>query len=197
MAMTTPDPVLRFLNAQRAFDATAQSIAADEWHNTTPCVDWNVRALVNHLVYEQLWATPMMDGATVEDVGDRFDGDLLGSDPISAWKIAAAESAAAVSAPGAQERTINTSMGPSPATQYLGEMTCDLIVHRWDLGQAIDREERFTDDEVAQVGALVAAISPMQSQLEAAGIFGPPVEVPRNADAQTRVLAALGRSAQP
>lgn len=191
--LINPDPISRFLDAQRAFDATVQSIGPDQWDAPTPCSDWNTRDLVNHLVYEQRWATPMLAGATVEEVGDRFDGDLLGEDPTGAWASAAQESAAAVSAPGVLGRTVNTSMGSSPATQYLSEMTCDLIVHRWDLGQAIDREQRFTGDELAQVEALVEAIAPMQTELEAAGVFGAPVEAPPDADAQSRALAALGR----
>jgi hypothetical protein len=69
----------------------------------------------------------------------------------------------------------------------------DLLVHRWDLGQGIGDEQRFTADELAQVEAMVAAMEPMQEQLQAAGIFGPPVAVDDADDAQTRALAAMGR----
>lgn len=193
--MTAPDPLSRFLDAQRAFGAVVLSVRPDQWSNPTPCSDWNVRALVNHLVNEQLWATPMLDGSTVQEVGDRFDGDLLGSDPAAAWESAEKEAATAFSAPGALDRTINSSMGPSPAAQYLGEMTCDLLVHRWDLGQAIDREQRFTADELAQVEAMVTALAPMQTELQEAGLFGAPADVPVDADAQARALAAVGRLA--
>jgi len=71
----------------------------------------------------------------------------------------------------------------------------DLLVHRWDLGQGIGDEQRFTEDELAQVEAMAKAIQPMQEQLQAAGIFGPPVTVDAGADAQARALAAMGRRA--
>ena len=193
--MTAPDQLQRFLTAQQAFGSVVHRVGADQWSNPTPCTEWDVRALVNHLVYEQLWATPMLEGTTVDEVGDRFDGDLLGSDPVSAWDLAAKESAAAFSAPDALDRTTNSSRGPLPARQYIGEMTMDLLVHRWDLGQGIGDEQRFTDDELAQVEAMVTALQPMQEQLQAAGIFGPPVALDAGADAQARALAAMGRRA--
>jgi uncharacterized protein (TIGR03086 family) len=195
MAMTTPDQLQQFLAAQQAFGSVVHRVGADQWSNPTPCSQWNVRALVNHLVYEQLWATPMLEGVTVAEVGDRFDGDLLGSDPVSAWDLAAKESAAAFSAPGALDRTTSSSRGPLPARQYIGEMTMDLLVHRWDLGQGIGDEQRFTDDELGQVEAMVTAMQPMQEQLQAAGVFGAPVAVDAGADAQARALAAMGRRA--
>ena len=191
--MTAPDHVQRFLSAQSAFGSVVHQVGADQWSSPTPCTEWDVRALVNHLVYEQLWAKPMLEGAAVDEVGDRFDGDLLGSDPIAAWESAAKESAAAFSAPAALDRTTSSSRGPLPARQYIAEMTMDLLVHRWDLGQGIGDEQRFTADELAQVEAMVAAMEPMQEQLQAAGIFGPPVAVDDADDAQTRALAAMGR----
>lgn len=193
--MTTPDPLQRFLAAQRAFGAVVHRVGADQWSSPTACSEWDVRTLVNHLVYEQLWATPLLNGSTVDEVGDRFDGDLLGADPVAAWDLAAKESAAAFSAPGALDRTTSSSRGPVPARQYVSEVTLDLLVHRWDLGQGIAEEQRFTDDELAQVEGMVTALEPMQEQLQAAGMFGPPATVDAGADAQARALAAMGRRA--
>ena len=195
MAMTTPDPLPRFLAAQQAFGSVVHRVGGGQWSSPTACSEWDVRALVNHLVYEQLWATPMLNGSTVDEVGDRFDSDLLGTDPVAAWDRAAKESAAAFSAPGALDRTTSSSRGPLPAVQYVAEMTMDLLVHRWDLGHGIGEEQRFTDDELTQVEAMVTAIEPMQQQLQAAGVFGPPATVDAAADPQARALAAMGRRA--
>ena len=48
----------------------------------TPCTEWDVRALVNHVLGEIRWAVPLFAGSTIAEVGDRFDGDLLGDDPV-------------------------------------------------------------------------------------------------------------------
>jgi uncharacterized protein (TIGR03086 family) len=193
MAMATSEPLQRFLDAQQACGTLVASVTAAQWSGPTPCTEWDVRALVNHLVNEQLWATPMLDGQTIEQVGDRLDGDLLGEDPVAAWHQAAKESAAAFSAPSALDGTINSSMGPSPASQYLTEMTCDLIVHRWDLGRALGLEQRFTSDELDQLATMGEGLAGMQDQLVEMGIFGAPRPVSHDADRQSRLLAAIGR----
>ena len=191
--MTDP-AVQRFLDAQTAFASLVDNISVDQWSNSTPCPDWNVRALVNHIVGEQLWAEPMLTGKTIEEVGDQYEGDLLGDDPASIWREAAKASAAAFKAPGALDGTIHSSMGPSPAAQYASEMTGDLIAHRWDLGQGIGQEQHFTDAELEQLEAMSAGFAPIREQLTAAGIFGPVLPTDDSASRQTKVLAAMGRT---
>ncbi len=191
--MTDP-AVQRFLDAQSAFASLVDSIGDDQWSNSTPCPDWNVRALVNHLVGEQLWAEPMLTGKTIDEVGDQYNGDLLGEDPASIWREAAKASATAFKAPGALDGTINSSMGPSPATQYAVEMTSDLIAHRWDLGQGIGQEQHFSDAELEQLEAMEESLAPSRAALEAAGIFGPVLPTDSSASRQTKILAAMGRT---
>ena len=48
-----------------------------------------MRDLANHVTNENLWTVPLMEGATIEEVGDRFDGDVLGDDPIGSALAAA------------------------------------------------------------------------------------------------------------
>ena len=59
------------------FDARVRAVGDDQWELPTPCSDWNVRQLVNHLVYEDRWTVPLMEGTTLALVGDRYEGDLL------------------------------------------------------------------------------------------------------------------------
>jgi hypothetical protein len=74
--------------AMHEFDRRVQLIADGQWTNPTPDTEWSVRDLVEHLVGEQLWVPLLLGGATVEQVGDRFDGDNLGDDPKTAWSLA-------------------------------------------------------------------------------------------------------------
>src|SRR5215213_8834493 len=84
--------------AVEEFGARVRAVADDQWELATPCADWNVRQLVNHLVYENRWTVPLMTGGTIAEVGDRYEGDLLGDRPIQAWDESSAE------AVGADER---------------------------------------------------------------------------------------------
>ena len=66
-----------------AFGARLHAVKDDQWGLPTPCQDWNVRTLVNHIVSENLWTAPLFSGQTIAEVGDRFEGDLLGEDAKS------------------------------------------------------------------------------------------------------------------
>src|SRR5437016_5418264 len=63
------------------FTDRARQVRPDQWRGPTPCLDWDVRTLINHIVNEDRWTVPVMAGATIADVGDRFDGDRPGHDP--------------------------------------------------------------------------------------------------------------------
>ena len=78
------------------FVARVEAVPEDAWDSATPCTEWDVRALVNHVVGEDRWTPPLLEGATIAEVGDRFDGDLLGADPVAAARAAAAEAVASV-----------------------------------------------------------------------------------------------------
>ena len=71
----------RFGRATASFGELVHQVNDDQWGDATPCTDWDVRALVNHLVYEARWAPPLLEGQSLEQVGSKFDGDLLGDNP--------------------------------------------------------------------------------------------------------------------
>ena len=75
-----------FLKASKNYEEAVHQIREDQWHMPTPCTEWDVRALMQHLVNEQLWVPPLLEGKTIEQVGDAFDGDNLGNDPVGAWR---------------------------------------------------------------------------------------------------------------
>src|ERR1700751_4071308 len=78
-----------FTKASKHYEEAVHQIRDDQWHLPTPCTEWDVRALLQHLVNEQLWVPPLLDGKTIAEVGDRFDGDNLRGDPVAAWDEAA------------------------------------------------------------------------------------------------------------
>ena len=72
------------------FDTVIGQVRPDQWTHSTPCAEWDVRALVNHVVGEDRWVPPLLAGLTIAEVGDTLAGDLLGDDPQLAWDRAAA-----------------------------------------------------------------------------------------------------------
>jgi uncharacterized protein (TIGR03086 family) len=116
---------------------------AEQWELGTPCTRWTVRDLVNHVVGEDLWTPPLFGGATVAEVGDRFAGDVLGTDPPAASDAAAAAAMSAVAEPDAIERTVHVSFGDISGEEYAWQLAFDHLVHAWDLGRAIGTDPTF------------------------------------------------------
>ncbi|MEV8531955.1 TIGR03086 family metal-binding protein [Streptomyces sp. NPDC051211] len=182
----------RHAEALRLFGERVHAVREDQWGAPTPCTDWTVRDLVNHVTGEQLWIPPLVtEGRSVEEVGDALSGDLLGEDPAGVWDGAAAAAHAAFAEPGALDRTVSLSYGPTPGSAYCSELTTDCVVHAWDLSRAIGADDRLPDDLVE---ASIKQVMPYADGLAASGLFAPPVDIPPGADAQTRLLAMLGRA---
>ncbi|MEW2434730.1 TIGR03086 family metal-binding protein [Streptomyces caniferus] len=173
------------------FGARVHAVRDDQWDAPTPCAQWSVRDLVNHLTAEQLWVPRLVrDGATIADVGSEYDGDLLGEDPAGVWDRAAVAAVAAFAERGALDRTVELSYGPGPADAYCTQMMADAVVHAWDLSRAIGADERLPSP-LAQ--AALREVEPYASGLAASGLFAPAVEPPADADDLTRLLCLLGR----
>ena len=175
-----------------SFGARVHAVGDEQWHLLTPCADWDVSELVNHLVYENRWTAPLFEGSTIAEVGDRFEGDLLGDDPKAAWAASADEATAAVSVPGATERIVHLSFGDVPGSEYALQLTADLLTHGWDLARATSGDDRL-DPELVQ--ACATWFKEREELYRGSGAVGPRAELSADADAQTELLAAFGRRA--
>ena len=178
----------------RALEATGRivdGVPADRWHAATPCGDWDARALVNHLVSGNWWAAELAAGRTIEQVGSRLDGDLLGDDPAAAYAASAAAAAAVFRRPGALDAPCAVSYGPVPGSVYAGHRFLDVLVHGWDLAAATGQDYTL-DPEL--IGPCRRIIEPQLEAFRSAGALGPEVAVPADASTQTRFLALLGRN---
>src|SRR5262249_48148544 len=121
---------------QDALDHTGRivrGISADQLGVATPCADYDVRALLNHLVSGNWWVAPLVEGKSIAEVGDKYDGDVVGDDPGRAYDESAASAAAAFNAPGAMEAPVAVSYGPVPGAIYAGHRFIDVLIHGWDL----------------------------------------------------------------
>lgn len=168
------------------------AIRDDQWHLPTPCTEWDVRDLVHHLVYSNLWVSPLLEGETIRQVGDRLEGDILGDDPRGAFSRSLQEASDAFDAEGAMDRPVPISRGPVPGWEYCLERTNDLLVHGWDVARAIGADEAL-DGELME--ACLEGFRPWEERLRAVGALGPTVVPPPGAGLQARYLAFFGRKA--
>lgn len=176
--------------AMAEFDRRVRRVRVDQWGLPTPCDQWDVHELVNHLVVEQLWAPHLLGGGTIEEAAGRYEGDVLGEEPAATWAVAAREARAAWLGLSSLDTVVHLSFGDVPARTYLWQSTFDLTVHAWDLGYALG-DERIDPELVAPVLAWT-----QEQDFTGSPLFDFPQPAPPDADAQTRLLALTGRTAQ-
>lgn len=158
----------------------------------TPCSDYDVRGLVNHLLF---WGPSLEGAARKESVpppaGSDTELDLVGADWAAALEAQLGRTVAEWSRDEAWAGL--TWMGgpdPMPAEVIGGMVVGELVVHGWDLaratGQRVDWDERVLDYVLEEL-----AVSAQQGR--DMGVYGPEVAVPASASTVDRILGLTGR----
>jgi uncharacterized protein (TIGR03086 family) len=187
--MATRPPARTLMpRAAQLFGDRVHGVPADLWTARTPCAEWTVHSLVNHVVAEHLWAPHLLRGETISDVGDRYDADVIGDEPASRWS-AAIDASLAAWAQASDDQEVHLSMGKAPVAEYANQMLMDLTVHAWDLAQAAGLPDRLDPDVVEYVWEYAEQVIP---QWQGTGIFAPPVKVTGN-DRQDQLIGLTGR----
>ena len=161
-------------------------IRPDQAGLPTPCTEFDVRALVNHLVFDiQMFAAGVAGGAP----GSPGE-DLIGSDWSNAYATARVSLEDAWRQKGV-DGTIKTRIGEFPATWAVGQHMADVAVHAWDLATATHQSTKL-DSEVARA-SLDWARGALKPEFRGKA-FGPEVEVPENAPIYERLAGFFGRN---
>jgi uncharacterized protein (TIGR03086 family) len=188
MAIDLPEAHARALAATGGIVA---GVGAEQWGASSVCEGWSVRELVNHLVAGNWWVAPLVEGQTIDEVGDRFDGDVLGDDPSAAYQASETPAAAAFRAAGAMEAPVAVSYGPVPGEIYCGHRFLDVLVHGWDVAASTDQPTALDPELVAMA---LEVVEPQIEMLAASGMFGTRTEAPAGSSEEQRLLAMLGRT---
>jgi uncharacterized protein (TIGR03086 family) len=136
---------------QRTLDAAGKmigSVKQDDMARPTPCSEWNVRALINHMIGVNHAFARALAGEKIERGGQM--PDLVGDDPAASYTAAATAALEAWRAPGALERTLALPPGDVPGSVGINIHMTDQSVHTWDLAKALDREHAI-DPKLAEV----------------------------------------------
>lgn len=171
-----------------AFTEKVHAVPDGRWGAPTPDTEWTVSDLLNHVVSEHLWAPRLLRGETIEQVGDRYDGDALGGDPVTAWDTARIASELAWAA-ATDEQTVHVSAGDTPAGEYAEQMLLDLTVHGWDLARGAGLDEAIDRERAEHV---LAYVRPHADDFIRSGLFAKAVPTD-SADPGEQLVALLGR----
>ncbi|MCU1613268.1 MAG: uncharacterized protein JWO98_808 [Frankiales bacterium] len=192
MAEISPVELLElFQRAQAQFTDRVDAVEPDQWEDEA-LPEWTVADLVAHLVLQALEVPPLLAGEPADALEGRFPDettDLLGDDPFTGWESAADAALGAFAEDDALRRTVHLSRGPTPAGEYIEQLTAELTVHGWDLAVA-------TGGDTELDGELVTAALVFAERLPEDGVpelYDPPLDVSAAATPQQRLLARFGR----
>ncbi len=188
------------MDTYQALDAAISSTrpivegtTATQLGRPTPCTEWDVRALLNHVVGSFWLEQALLTGAPPPygmGAGALPDADLVGERPIAAYEEAADAAKAAASGPGALETSHQTPIGEMPGAALAGFASLDVLVHGWDLARATGRSASFDEELVAHCfGFAQQAIGDQMR----GPLIGPAVPVPDSAPTIDRLVGFMGR----
>ena len=165
----------------RASEWTLNKVAGSrgKLDHQTPCDDWNVRELMNHMLDTQQFFVGTARGQEASPPS-QTPPELLGDNPVAAFEDAQSEMLTTFSEDGVIEKT-----GPSLAIAF-----SDQLLHGWDLAKATGQDAMMPE------GLPEAAYQSIHGRFtdeERKGIFGPEIVISANRSAQDKLLAYTGR----
>jgi uncharacterized protein (TIGR03086 family) len=184
------DPMAVLVTANEEFARRLASVSGDDWGRPTPCSEWDVRALVDHVVGANERYVMILHEEPLAGVEATRDADHLGDDPRTRFEQTAEAVVAAFREPGALGRTVHHRTGDKTGRELLAMKVLDVAVHAWDLARAIAADE-VLDEGVVELASTQGL--PIVLRI-GSGAFGESDgELPPDASGQDRLLHRLGR----
>jgi uncharacterized protein (TIGR03086 family) len=188
---TSPDPMALLVTANAEFARRLRLSGPGDWGRPTPCSEWDVHALVNHVVGANLRYRLLLQGASTAEVEATRALDHLGDHAVEAFVAAADEVVACFGEDGAMVRITHHVTGELTGPELLSMRILDTAVHGWDLARAIGADDALDDDVVAFLLAYTAEHDPHPSAFAPAG-----GDVAGGSMPQDQLLLRLGRDPQ-
>ena len=169
-----------------------EAVRPEQWASPTPCAEWSVRDVVQHLVSGQVMFARLLAGEPLEVVAPLRAADHLGDDPVGAYRRSCQVLLEAAAEPGVTERLVHVPMGTVPGAAAVHLRTVECLVHGWDLARATGRPfavpHELAEAELAFSRKRLGSLPPGRTP------FGPPQPVAADAPPLDQLVALLGRS---
>ncbi len=180
--------------ANEEFVSRLRLVSVDQWALSTPCDDWDVRGLVNHVLLGTRMSVQLLSGMPRDDVIAQLGDDLMegNDDPVGSFVSMAGDMVDGFAASGGLEGTVEHPAGDFPRAVFCGFRVADGTCHAWDLARAIGADEQL-DADLVQFAWDDA--QPQREMLVASGMFGDSSSgtVGPDAPLQTQYLDLMGR----
>ncbi len=183
---TTRTPAEEHRRIAGVFTERVRGTPPEAWDSPAPPAGWLARDVVRHLV--EWFPAFLKAGAGIT----LPSGPSVDEDPVAAWQVHSDGVQALLDDPATPSKVLsNPHIGDLPLDRAVDQFyTADVFLHTWDLARATGQDDSLDPDKCAE---MLAGMEPMEEVLRASGHYGPRVPVPDDADAQTRLIAFIGR----
>lgn len=174
--------------------ATARSVLADvtpdQLDIQSPCAQWKVRDVVNHLVGGQQFFIDALQG----NQPDGTEVDYASGDFVASFDELSQQCLAGFQADGALDASYTLPFGEMPGSAVMGLVMTDTFTHAWDVAKATGQDTDLTPELAAQLlqGAQMMIQPAFRS--EDGAVFGPEQTAPEGASNADQLAAFLGRT---
>lgn len=183
-----------FLQSDAALRSVIDRITPEQLTLPAPA-EWTskenptIRDILSAHARDEAWVGDVLAGRTIEEVGDRFNGDLLGSDPIASYDRLNDEATAVVRQDLDPAAIVHLQYGDYPLAEYLQHTSIYRAFQAWSIANYLGLEYALP---ASLVDLLWEQILPQVDDWRQYGVFPPEVEVPADADKETRLLGMTG-----
>lgn len=155
--MATDDQLRNAMaTAMEGFAAAVQTIEPEHWDLPSPCAEWSVWDVVNHVVTGERFTIAVLSGASLDAAIEAQIG-LDPEDPDLVGQVVEASADALVAFEGSLGRAIEHRVGTITARRMLGFRIIDELGHTWDVATATDQPPNLDPDALA-VGVEIALV---------------------------------------
>ncbi|WP_409494510.1 TIGR03086 family metal-binding protein [Amycolatopsis sp. cmx-11-12] len=178
--------------AAAEFAGILRGIGEPEFTARTPCAEYDVRALLNHLLYWGPWLEAAGRKASPPElVTGEAEAGLVGDDWLDALEKQTARLVEVFGTPAAWEGQTTFGGNQMPASMA-GYMVLDeFVFHGWDLAKATGADFAVLPEVADAVHAIALEIG---EQARAMKVYGEEVVVAEGATTLERALGATGRN---
>jgi hypothetical protein len=150
-----------------------------------------LREVINYHAYDDAWVPDMLAGRTMEEAGaTKFDGDLLGDEPVERFEAIVGDACAAAEAVRDSDAVAHLSFGDYTIREYFWQINSFRALRTHDIARVIGVEPSLSD---ALVQGVWDEVSPHAEEWRTIGVYPAAVPVPDDAPLLDRLLGLTGR----